>query len=107
MKCDTLRCWQAEVFFLDFGNKEVAAISELQPVPSPFTQMPAQAIPVTLFNVTADNQTVLAKEFASLTAEVLLTAVCKTVDGQYRGFYLAIRSRIVASGETAELSDGH
>ena len=95
------------MFFLDFGNRELAAVSELQPVPSQYSRIPAQAIPISLFNLTTGNKNVLAKEFASLTAEVLLTAVCKTVDGQYRGFYLAIRSRIVASGETAELSDGH
>lgn len=71
------------MFFLDFGNRELAAVSELQPVPSQYSRIPAQAIPISLFNLTTGNKNVLAKEFAAFTEEVLLTAFCKTVDGQY------------------------
>lgn len=70
------------MFFVDFGNKQKTAISELQPVPSQLTELSAQAIPISLFNITSHDNRSLAKEFRSLTNEVLLTAICISVDGQ-------------------------
>lgn len=67
---------------MDFGNSETLPITELQPLTSYFTNVAAQAVPVTLFNVESENETLLATEFKSMTSGKRLILLCQSIIGE-------------------------
>lgn len=67
---------------MDFGNFENKPLETLHPLHTSLTKEPAQAIPITLYNVTSKKFNLLAQEFSSLTKNTTLTLVCQSCIGK-------------------------